>query len=592
MKKKNILLSVLALSSVAVTACQKKTAYDSLKYSEADANIYREKNKIDKSISLRFYENMPHVPYIGVKQYYQEFFNTSVNLDIDDTIYTIKSGEASFTFDVKKDTLGIGDIDTFSHHPDFISNNTKVFLAHTGTDVTASHLKMISLADYGINVFGDKKDKDVYVPLTLLSELSGGGYLYNVAYNGKDIYVLDGNGSLSGEERFDTYFGDAYFSEIDNMNVARSTDMAEYAYNQLCLTFDHLRGYTSQLIFGDNNLLTLGLDGVLEQYYPKIKRFLLSTDKKYYYAGLYCLFAGLYDGGHTVLYSGSQGTRSASSLVAQEEDLLPLASEYLTDVIFKVSLRSAHIRDREAALNLEDGETKYYRYDAVTKTAYIGFNSFDVDYQAWDSFYKGNKDESEAPVDTDTYAFVRSKLYQAKDDGVENVILDLTTNGGGNSHALNGLCGLFNGANADFTMNNTVQKTRITEHYKVDINLDGKYDEADVEEANSFDFKVAVLTGNYSFSCANLFPSLMKEYGYSIVGARSGGGSCAISLGSTADGITFIHSNYHCLSNANGDNIDDGVPLDFEIPIYDESGVFDGSHLYDYVTIKDYLDTL
>ena len=59
------------------------------------------------------------------------------------------------------------------------------------------------------------------------------------------------------------------------------------------------------------------------------------------------------------------------------------------------------------------------------------------------------------------------------------------------------------------------------EKYLIDINLDGIFDGRDVDECDKFDFNIGVLTSKASFSCANLFPSMMKELGYMIIGQPS-----------------------------------------------------------------------
>ena len=69
----------------------------------------------------------------------------------------------------------------------------------------------------------------------------------------------------------------------------------------------------------------------------------------------------------------------------------------------------------------------------------------------------------------------------------------------------------------------------------------------------------------------------------------AGGASRAILMQAAADGIPFVHSSYHCLSNAKGDNIDSGVPLDLEIPNYDDQGQADYSKFFDYAYVSEYL---
>ena len=84
----------------------------------------------------------------------------------------------------------------------------------------------------------------------------------------------------------------------------------------------------------------------------------------------------------------------------------------------------------------------------------------------------------------------------------------------------------------------------------------------------------------------------MKEAGYKIVGEQSGGGSCAVTYEFTADGLPYVRSGYSCLSNEKGDNIDTGVPLDYDIA--KELGGLSreeaAPHFYDPELISTYLE--
>ncbi len=69
--------------------------------------------------------------------------------------------------------------------------------------------------------------------------------------------------------------------------------------------------------------------------------------------------------------------------------------------------------------------------------------------------------------------------------------------------------------------------------YDVDRNLDGKFDEKDKDV--KINLNVGVLTSNYSFSCANMFPAMMKDYGVALIGQQSGGGSCCVLFNPSAE---------------------------------------------------------
>lgn len=532
-------------------------------YITKELNIYREKDIVDKKFEVRFYNNTPNIPYVDIYSYYKEFFGKEYNLEKDGYLYTYNANSSYIKFDIKNDVFYSTGLDAFSSNNYLISSTSKTYLSGLDYNISPKTENIIDLKKYNIDLHGDTK---AYVPLTFLSSFSGGGSLYNITYNTKDIYVMDyGNGLNNAEAHNIGYYGESYINPISDSTKQRPNDLIEYNYGQLCFNFDNLRGYTSQLVFGDNNLITLGLDGLLETYYPKIKELLLDKNKDNYFAGYNLLFKGLYDGGHTGSLVGVNSSLDLNSLDQEYKDLI---SKYEN----RRNIKNEKTYIIEAKNNLginPDNNGFYYKYDETTKTALIGFDTFTVDYNSWNSFYKEKKDPSEAPVLTDTYAFIRQSFYRAKEDGAQNLVLDLTTNGGGNTSALAGIYGLFNGGIAYLSMGNTFNKFRETEKIGVDINLDGKFDDKDVTLANSFNFNYAVLTSEIAFSCGNYLPSMLKELGVKIIGERSGGGSCAISICPTAEGLIYVKSNWHVLSNRSGENIDSGVPLDYEIDLVD-----------------------
>lgn len=591
---------LLALSVSTLASCQVVDTSE-MSYETKQLNIYRKKDEVDKQIPLRFYESTPNIPYISVKQFYKEFFNINLSLNKSGHLYKyILDAESSLKFDSDQDVLFISNFDAFSVNPDFKTSVSSTFLKGGIDKVTTPREKVISLKNYFIDVHGDN---EAYVPLGLLSSLSGGIEGYNIAYNGKDIYVLDSRGQLSEEQRSYKYYGDSYLSVMKDFEIKRPEDLAKYSYYQLCFNFDNLRGYTTQLIFGDNNLQSLGLNGLLERYYPDVKSLMMSTDKNEYYAGFSLALYGLFDGGHTAAeITNEPFFADSQSAILTKPELKDLASKFVFAYLQKLATKTGYMQSKIASFpGLYSAENaNYYSFDSETKTAYIGFDSFQVDYAQWTKYYNKGKKQSDIPTSGDSYAFIRSSLYKALEDNAKNVVLDLSTNGGGDSGALLGIVGLFNKAKANYESNNIVDGTRRTEENLIDINLDGKWDDKDVKEAEKFEaMNVAVLTSRNSFSCGNLLPSMLKELGYKIVGQRSGGGSCAIVYETTVDGLTYYRSSHHCLSNLSGDNIDDGVPLDFEIeitktPNASNPKLYDvnAPKFYDFVTVANYLNSL
>ena len=537
--------------------------------------------KCPDSTTLRYYKDTPNVPYISVDKYYKEFFRTELDIVRENNNalrYSLPSG-SYFAFDYTNDIFTSNDLVAFSDHPDFVSSTSKIFIQDKlNTTKSQPEIGTINLAKYSINVYFD--DGDVYAPLTLLSSFSGSVAVYNIAYNGEEIFVLDWYESMGEQTTPDSYSN--YYTKIDDLSEARPVDLANYVYNELCMSFDSYRGYTKQMVFGDELFETLGLNALLEQHHPKIKQYLLSTDKNQYYQGLNALFAGLYDGGHTYLPSGSDNYERAKSKASKDTEFSNLMSEVNNINGRKRITYYAFYFDRPFG-----GSSFYYYHPEGNETAYIGFPQFRVDYEGWDDYYKGL---GPAPTNGDSFGYVLNCFKKAKQEGVKNIVLDICSNGGGDTYANIGLLGLLNGGVGFDCSKDTFNKYDMVDEYIVDINLDGKYDEQDKEAAKSFDFNIGILTSNYSFSCANFFPACAKELGYKILGQKSGGGSCSICSQTTADGIPFIRSNFVMCSNRAGDNIDGGVPVDYPIQYGNEyARYYDVRPFYDIETIGAYL---
>ena len=543
------------------------------KYVKNDVDFYKTKDAAAKKVNLRFYEKTPSVPYVGVKQFYKEFYNTEYNMNKNGDTYKFNYFADSFiSFDTTNEIMSVLNTSALGYHPDFLTSNSTIFLKHTKNLVTTPQVKTIDLKNYNIETY--RGNDDVYVPLQLISNLSSDVHLFCITYNGKNLYEIDYSGQLSNSEsRLETYYGDSYLEPLIS-NEERKDDMIDFSYNLLCLEIDNFRGYTNQMAFIDNNIVSNGLNGTLEAKYPNLKKLLLSKDKEEYCAGILSVFSGLADGGHTGFLSKYvQKYPNVTNIIEKYPEINAL--NYRTSLLqfSKNSNASKIVKIKKTAFDLED--TKYYYHsDESNHLAYIGFDSFEVNYKGWDQYYNKikNGEQPDTFIENDSYSFIREALFKALGEGNTNVVLDIASNGGGDSNALMGIYGLLNKAKASLSMNNIVSKSRVEEYFEVDVNLDGKYDDLDVQECTKLEnLNIVVLTSSVSFSCGNLLPSVLKEVGYKIIGEKSGGGSCAIQLETTGDGLLYVRSSSNCLSDNAGNNIDSGVEVDYILTYINEN---------------------
>lgn len=163
----------------------------------------------------------------------------------------------------------------------------------------------------------------------------------------------------------------------------------------------------------------------------------------------------------------------------------------------------------------------------------------------------------------DMVIFLDALRKAAADPEVKNLIIDITANGGGSADIVMAMTSLIFGKSY-ISQDNSLTGQRSIVEYEVDRNFNGVFDEAD-QDVN-YDLNFAVLTSGTSFSCGNLFPSMLKDAGIPVMGATSGGGACAIQAMCTADGFCFQISSFRArLNSLEGENIDAGVTPDLPI---------------------------
>jgi hypothetical protein len=184
------------------------------KYVKNDVDFYKTKDAAAKKVNLRFYEKTPSVPYVGVKQFYKEFYNTEYNMNKNGDTYKFNYFADSFiSFDTTNEIMSVLNTSALGYHPDFLTSNSTIFLKHTKNLVTTPQVKTIDLKNYNIETY--RGNDDVYVPLQLISNLSSDVHLFCITYNGKNLYEIDYSGQLSNSEsRLETYYGDSYLEPL------------------------------------------------------------------------------------------------------------------------------------------------------------------------------------------------------------------------------------------------------------------------------------------------------------------------------------------------------------------------------------------
>lgn len=527
------------------------------------------------SVILRFYNDMPSVAYVSVGNFqgimYPGTTVTAVKTAPDQYMLTSPCGTA--TVDTAKDLFESDDYEAFTN----MMGQVQPGMANTVFDALpiirwkslektpeSVHVTL-DYGKYGIDLRAE--GDDVYFPFATIADLYVDAYMHLASFNGHTVMVAP-NGAYSLGSGYPQDFIEPILQET------RTADMADFAYKNLCFTLTNFFGYPGRTVLENIGLKEKGMDQALQDYGKggQMTRELLKSENMYdYIAGTATLGCLLFDGGHTytdvtVISQIDQESAFWTALnqvkTAKIDEFKTYCPEY-ADMAKASNDRRALGQELKEKRTAKMGEgVKYYKEGS---TAYCWFNSFLCDDSGWRKFYKGEgpKPTVEDFPDDWLVALVDALEKAENDPEVKNFVLDISTNGGGSSDVVMFITSLFCNK-ADLLYENTLTGQRMKSTFEVDRNLDGKFDEKDAEVEYHLNF--ALLISPYSFSCGNLLPALLKDYGIPLLGQQSGGGSCCVLYNPSADGFGYRYSTHrNRLINQKGENIDAGVSPTYEL---------------------------
>ena len=225
-------------------------------------------------------------------------------------------------------------------------------------------------------------------------------------------------------------------------------------------------------------------------------------------------------------------------------------------------------------------------YYEVGDTAYITFDNFVITANGDQivDYYK-LAEEGNLPADTVGIIYEAHKQITRENSPIKNVVLDLSSNGGGMAAAAFFTLGWYLG-DANFSYRNTFTGAQVTRYFRADVNLDHQFDENDTLAGKGLN--LYCLISPKSFSCGNLVPWVLKSSGnVSLLGKTSGGGSCVVGFNTTAWGTTYQYSSAKRLSfvkNGSYYDVDQGVEPDHVIDNY--------AHFYDREALTEFIHGL
>lgn len=485
--------------------------------------------EIIENITLAHYEGSPEILLIDTETMCEEFIDDLLGVkwsftyeETDTTLTITRDNGAYCIIDFVEDTMYFNDFDMFtafgfgnmadmldSKFVDAEGNN--IYFQRTNSLEIAGLPVHIDLAARNIplDIYEGKK----YVPFQTFNDIFLSPFYQCFAYNSKDLFSL-ANGSLEPSVK-------EQFYSIEP--TERSAALIEYTVSELCLFMDLFYGLQ------DEHGVSYGFDVYLK--HAGLWEDLNSPDASKSSKALASLMAGYLADRHSGFNMASPYTGSSEVESGYKTNSLLLQFGY--NLVTYMTERSKL---------MPDGVKGYLE---VGNTAYITFDGFRISDDRLAGYNEASTDTS------DTLGLIIYAHSQITREGspIENVVLDLSCNMGGEVDAAVYVVAWMLGY-CDLHMTNPITGSYATASFKVDVNLDGKFDEKDtVADKNLY-----CITSPISFSCANLVPSLFKESGrVTLLGSPSGGGACSVQFTALADGSFFqISSPHHICVVSNG----------------------------------------
>ena len=569
-------------------------------YTDKTVDVNRDGN-IYGQVSLRFYSDMPSVAYISVADFHKLMTaGDAMKVTRQGNLYLLATRNGTATVDVKADylhsTTYAGFVDLMwmldpTLAPNAMYDGSKyikfVKMESPSTFKPSSGIRL-DFGKYSIDLHDD--GSNVYFPFATLADIYSDCNFHNVSYHDDLVVVSTKLDIYSINTIAPEYAAKPYQCETV------TADMAKFRYQELCFVFDNLYGYPGRTILEQNGMAENGFDATLDliQNGQIVKRLLQSTNNMDFAWGRMATQYLINDGGHT----------SFDAMTGLPENIKGDYVERLMEAAANYPEAYAMYRDWAKESNVRsDTKTQLstlreqaygdvmYKANSAKTTGVIIINSFmDMDEAAWNKYYASQKTDADwqelmKNYKKDVFVGFLYGLGQAKADGVKNLVLDISINDGGSCDIVGADVALLRkNRTVQFWSQDALEGNNKIATYFVDTNFDGVFDEKDDTNPkfDCSDMNIAVLCSKVAFSCGHQFPTLMKDYGFPIMGERSGGGTCCIQVMQTADGQNFMISTYRDRStDKNFANTDAGITPT-------EGYAFGYDHFYD----LDFLTTI
>lgn len=571
-------LPFFVVAPLALTSCIK--LFDTY---EKEINVY-DIDAIDSTNQLssgyqttlkaQFIEGNDYIPYVTFKQYaslYEKHFASDVTSEISEeyyatTWYVKKGKEYHFAAIIDRSSKRImiaGNLDGVYAEND---DPRDLEALNYGLKVDSSESKILNGDGYGTynysrySITTFRNNYETYYPLSLLDITFCDTTSIYFNYNYKHILSTRDVDNYSAkkyldegvEYTFDTQMkANALDHTIPSYLVNFNTEIFLYMMDNLYGLKD-LKGYYSYETYLRNR---------------GIYSYLNSSNGDTRGQG-YADALSVLDDGHTALISINQSWGENYVIRRRYGEEVAKRSE-VGNNLFKYRKETyASYRENGQVVNKTPGKDVLYSADG--KTALFSFDTFEFGKSS--EVFDAKGEIASTAKDHDTYFKLIDVFNEIKaKGGVENVVLDISVNGGGVVGVMIKLLALISKNNSS---NICLYQDKTTQlgvyNGKIDLNNDKEYN---ADECYGNDFNFYILTSPYSYSCANAFPCSAQVNGSAkIIGQKSGGGECAVAIHYLPNSEYVYHSsNLHLGSydavNNKFNGFECGATPDISLPI-------------------------
>ena len=522
--KKSIILGAV-ITSFILSSCSLFKTYSStakevdvylLDYATA-GNKKIEECKLG-TISPQFIDGEGYVPYFSLEQYaslYKPYFEADVKSEVENngfaSTWTIYRGEELYFYatisSLTKTVMTAGSISnvlTSDSNP----SDYSVISKYTKFEDSYERLGEYNYATYYFGSYDFKtfsKNNRRYYPLGLLeNDFSESSNIFHF-YNYKNIYATWDVENYSKKFKTGGSFNNETSVDREMENITQGQTIPSYLldYNLSCFLFVLDNFYGLKSYYKINSM---------KDYLSKYAFYSDINSKDGSKRGVaYASCLGVFDDHHTGLVSvndawGEGGTRAIGGNRV-------IKRQYQDQELTKLRKKSFP-------------ENRYYTISSDLKTALFYFDSFDLGTS--EQVFNTNGTVKTTAGQYDSFYNVLQHLQLFKREGIENVIIDVSTNGGGVIGVMAKILALISKDNkGTVSMMDETMEVVNTTVCSVDVNMDGKYT---ADEVFGNDFNICVMCSDCSFSCGNAFPCYAQKMGIKVIGEKSGGGECAVGI--------------------------------------------------------------